>query len=299
MSGCCAPERGGGTPPRPRRTAPTSKRREPIDSLVELPGGTFAMGSEDADINPEDGEAPVRQVTVAPFLIDRTAVSNLRFREFVEATGRLTDAERYGWSFVFSGFLPSELAARLPSAPAAPWWRAVRGADWLHPEGPGSGLGDREDHPVVHVSCADATAFCDWAGCRLPSEREWELAARGGLEGKRYPWGDELRADGRWRCNVWQGVFPDRDDAEDGYAGTAPVDAFEPNGYGLLNMVGNAWEWTRTGYRTPAVAPGTMRAIRGGSYLCHASYSNRYRVSARTGITPESSTGNLGFRCAR
>lgn len=257
------------------------------------------MGSEDPDINAEDGEAPVREVTVAPFLLDRAVVSNARFATFVEATGYTTEAERAGWSFVFFGFLPDALADRLQRPVSAPWWRAVPRADWRHPEGPGSGLRGREDHPVVHVSQADALAYCAWAGCRLPTEREWEFAARGGLVQKRFPWGDELLPDGRWRCNIWQGTFPERNDAEDGYAGTAPVDSFQPNGYGLLNMVGNTWEWTRAGYASASVPPGVMRAIRGGSYLCHASYCNRYRVSARTGITPDSSTANLGFRCAR
>ncbi len=260
--------------------------------MVQIPGGRFRMGSSGRDINRKDREAPVRNVEVASFRIAATTVSNRQFQHFVADTGYVTEAERYGWSFVFFGFLPKKKAERLQRVPDAPWWRAVPGADWCHPLGPGSGLEKILDHPVVHVSLADALAFCDWAGCRLPTEREWERAARGGLDQKRYPWGDELQPDGEWRCNIWQGVFPDRDDTEDGYAGTAPVDAFAPNGYGLHNTSGNVWEWTSDWY-----APKAMSAIRGGSYLCHASYCNRYRVAARTGITPDSSTGHLSFRC--
>ncbi len=256
------------------------------------------MGSEDADINREDGEAPIRPITVAPFMIATTAVSNDQFAQFITATGYATEAERYGWSFVFFAFLPRKLAARLQSVPGASWWRAVPDAHWRQPRGRGSDLKGIADHPVIHVSHADALAYCEWANCRLPTESEWEYAARGGLEQNRYAWGEELTPGGRWECNIWQGSFPERDDAADGYAGTAPVTAYLPNGFGLHNMSGNAWEWTSDWFATRSVPQGAMRAIRGGSYLCHASYCNRYRVSARTGITPDSSTGNLGFRCA-
>jgi formylglycine-generating enzyme len=267
------------------------------DTMVRLDGGAFLMGSEDPERVPGDAEDPVREVVVAPFAIDRCAVSNRRFAEFVAATGHATDAERFGWSFVFAGLLPDDFPPTRALA-AAPWWRQVHGADWRHPEGPHSGVDDRLDHPVVHVSHCDALAFCAWARLRLPTEAEWELAARGGLEQARYPWGDELTPGGEHRCNIWQGEFPLRDTAEDGYSGTAPVDVFAPNGFGLHNMAGNVWEWCAEPFRAPSAAPGAM-VIRGGSYLCHASYCNRYRVSARTGTTPDSSTGHTGFRGAR
>lgn len=251
--------------------------------LVTVEGGTFLMGSEAPYAWPEDGEGPVRSVTLAPFAISPTAVTNAEFARFVAATGHVTEAERYGWSFVFH--LHVEDTTGLQRAVAAPWWVAVNGATWDHPEGPRTSYEDREDHPVVHVAHTDALAYAQWSGTRLPKEAEWELAARGGLVQKRYPWGDELTEP--WPCNIWQGTFPDEDTGEDGYRGTAPVDAYPPNGYGLHNMVGNVWEWT--------AAPVT----RGGSYLCHDSYCNRYRVSARNQLHPASSAGNVGFRVAR
>ncbi|RJL29986.1 formylglycine-generating enzyme family protein [Bailinhaonella thermotolerans] len=256
---------------------------------VELPGGRFLMGSEDADANPGDGEGPVRSVRVRAFAIDAYAVTNARFAEFAEATGYVTDAERFGWSYVLAGFLPAA-ARRTASRPAGtPWWCGVPGACWRAPEGAGSDLAGRWDHPVVHVSWRDANAFCAWAGARLPTEEEWEYAARGGLEGRRYPWGDELTPAGEHRCNIWQGRFPVRDDGEDGYRGTAPVDAYRPNGFGLFNVVGNVWEWCATAWDG-------ARVIRGGSYMCHDSYCNRYRVAARSRNTPDSTAGNMGFR---
>jgi sulfatase modifying factor 1 len=175
-----------------------------------------------------------------------------------------------------------------------PWWCGVRGAYWRAPEGPASDLDGRWDHPVVHVSWDDALAYCRWAGRRLPTEAEWEYAARGGLDQARFPWGDELTPGCEHRCNIWQGRFPVRDTAEDGYSGTAPVDAYRPNGYGLFNVSGNVWEWCADWFDGSR----SQRAMRGGSYLCHESYCNRYRVAARTANTPDSATGNLGFRCA-
>jgi formylglycine-generating enzyme required for sulfatase activity len=261
--------------------------------LRRLEGGWFRMGSEDCLAYPEDGESPVRSVDVAAFAIDATCVTNARFSRFVDATGHVTDSERYGASFVFGGLLPEDFPPTRAVA-AAPWWREVIGADWRHPEGPASDLAGREEHPVVHVSWNDATAFCAWAGLRLPSEPEWEYAARGGLDQQPFPWGDELVPDGEHRMNVWNGSFPDHNTREDGYLGTCPVDAFPPNGYGLFNMTGNVWEWTADRFE-----PGARTiALRGGSYLCHASYCRRYRVSARMGNTRESAAGNIGFRCA-
>nr|WP_199435383.1 formylglycine-generating enzyme family protein [Qaidamihabitans albus] len=261
--------------------------------MIVLPGGTFRMGADDPAGFPDDAEGPVREVRMDTLAIDPYCVTNERFAEFVEATGYRTDAERFGWSYVFAKFVPAELRRSSPRPEQTPWWCGVAGAFWRRPEGTRSDLDGRWDHPVVHVSWHDAVAFCAWAGRRLPTEAEWEYAARGGLDQARYPWGDELKPDGAHRCNIWQGRFPVRDTAEDGYSGTAPVDAFEPNGYGLYNTSGNVWEWCADWFDAREGA----LSMRGGSYLCHASYCNRYRVAARTANTPDSSSGNLGFRC--
>ena len=280
----------------------------PADGMVLLSGATFRMGSDDLWTYAEDGEGPVHDVTVSSFRIEATAVSNAQFAEFVEATGYVTDAGRFTWSFVFGGLLPDDFPATRGVA-SAPWWRQVFGADWSHPEGPHSSVADRLDHPAVHISWRDADAYCQWAGRRLPTEAEWEYAARGGLVGAAFPWGDELEPAGEHRMNVWQGEFPKLDTGADGFVGTAPVDAFAPNGYGLFNMTGNVWEWCADWYdaayypTSPPADPqgppdGSHHVMRGGSYLCHTSYCNRYRVAARSGNGVDSSTGNLGFRCA-
>jgi formylglycine-generating enzyme len=291
VSSCCLPSRPGEDP---GGRSPVGLGNQNGDGMIELPGGTFRMGTDDPDGFPEDREGPIREVTVARFAIAAHCVTNERFAEFVDATGYRTDAERFGWSYVFAKFLPRDLRRASPRLERAPWWCGVSGAFWRRPEGPGSDLDGRWDHPVVHVSWHDAEAFCAWAGLRLPTEVEWEYAARGGLDQARYPWGDELTPDGEHRCNIWQGRFPVRDTADDGYSGTAPVDAFEPNGFGLYNVAGNVWEWCADWF-DPAQQNRTMR---GGSYLCHESYCNRYRVAARTANSPDSSSGNLGFRCA-
>jgi len=261
--------------------------------LLGLAGGTFWMGS-DEDRYPEDGESPPRPAHVDGFRIAAHTVTNADFARFVAATGYGTTAEREGWSFVFAGLLPDDFPPTR-AVVEAPWWRQIHGATWLHPEGPASDLHGRSTHPVVHVSWIDAREFCRWAGGRLPSEAEWEYAARGGLEQRRYPWGDELTPGGEHRMNVFQGRFPETDTGEDGFAGTAPVDAFPPNGYGLYNATGNVWEWTADRF-----GPGRagQRVTRGGSYLCHDSYCWRYRCAARSGNTPDSSAGNIGFRLA-
>lgn len=313
---CCAVGRdavnlAARPPATPRTVAPSDGPlgRDPrarSDARVRLPGGIFRMGT-DAPSFPHDGEGPVRRVRVPPFAIDACAVRVARFAAFVDATGYVTDAERFGWSFVFHAFVPPN--TRVGGVPAgAPWWRQVFGATWRTPEGPESDVADRMDHPVVHVSWNDATAFAEWAGGRLPSEAEWEYAARGGLDQAIFPWGDELEPGGEHRCNVWQGSFPDRDEAADGHSGTAPVDAYAPNGFGLYGVVGNVWEWCADRFsashrrgalddpRGPEEGPG--RVMKGGSYLCHASYCNRYRVAARTFASEDDALGHVGFRVA-
>jgi sulfatase modifying factor 1 len=309
--GCCTPARPAAA--HDATAVPLASRPEapPRSGMAAIPGGAFLMGTDDKEGFPEDGEGPIRQVTVAPFLMDRRAVTNSQFAEFVRATRYKTEAERFGWSYVFYQFVSQRSQQRVKGVSGqAHWWLAVKGANWSHPEGPDSTLRQRDNHPVIHVSWNDALAYCAWAGTRLPTEAEWEFAARGGLEQRRYPWGDEMTPAGVFMCNTWQGRFPEVNAADDGYAGTAPAGAFLPNGYGLYNVVGNVWEWCAdwfsanyhlTGPRDNPVGPpsGQSRVVRGGSYLCHKSYCNRYRVAARSANTPDSSAGNLGFRCVR
>ena len=276
--------------------------------MVVVPGGSFLMGYEGPLANPFDGEGPVRSVTVSPFLLDVTAVDNDRFRRFVDATGHVTTAERDGWSFVFGPLVPEHLREAGVPVPGLAWWWRIDGAKWDQPEGPGTDLAGRGDHPVVHISHDDALAYAAWAGRRLPTEAEWEHAARGGLRSATYPWGDDLVPDGRWRANIWQGEFPVTNTGDDGYVGTAPVGAFEPNAFGLHQMVGNVWEWTADRWTTdhapdPVVGPtgpaaGDVYVRRGGSHLCHDSYCNRYRVAARDRSHRADTAGHLGFRCA-
>ena len=261
--------------------------------MVLLDGGPFLMGSEGPEINLGDGEDPVREVPVSPFWLDETAVTNKQFATFVKTTGYETESERFGWSFVFAGLLPPD-APPTERVVGAEWWARVEGATWRSPEGPPTGIGDRQNHPVVHVSHNDALAYCNWAGTRLPTEAEWEFAARGGLAGALYPWGDDLTPKGKWRCNIWQGAFPQVNSLDDGHIGPAPVRTYPPNGFGLYEMTGNVWEWVDEPW-----GEDNDLVRKGGSYLCHDSYCNRYRVSARDHSKPDDATGNIGFRCAR
>jgi sulfatase modifying factor 1 len=316
MSACCAPDGRADADAPVGTPAVAGTGGSPVDlgtpsitpSLVEIPGGTFLMGDESRWAYPGDGEGPVHAVELDAFAIDAYAVTNARFAEFVAATGWATDAERYGWSFVFGGLLPDDF----PETRAivdAPWWRQVMGATWGCPEGPHSDVAARADHPVVHVSWNDAQAFCAWSGTRLPTEAEWERAARGDLVGQPFPWGSELDPGGEHRMNVFQGSFPNANTVADGHLGTAPVGAFAPNAFGLHETTGNVWEWCgdwfdaqtyATGSQRDPRGPtdGTARVQRGGSYLCHESYCRRYRVSARVASEPASSAGNVGFRVA-
>ncbi|XP_074861436.1 formylglycine-generating enzyme [Carettochelys insculpta] len=276
--------------------------------MALIPAGKFSMGTDEPEIK-QDGEWPARKVHVSQFYMDRYEVSNLEFEKFVNATGYITEAEKFGDSFVFEGMLSEEVKSEIHLAvAAAPWWMPVKGANWRQPEGPDSNISKRMDHPVLHVSWNDAVAYCTWVGKRLPTEAEWEYSCRGGLENRLFPWGNKFQPKGQHYANIWQGKFPVSNTGEDGYTGTAPVTAFPPNGYGLYNIVGNAWEWTSDWWavhhsadetHNPKGPPsGTDRVKKGGSYMCHKSYCYRYRCAARSQNTPDSSASNLGFRCA-
>lgn len=265
------------------------------------------MGDAFGEGYPGDGETPVHVVRLNSFRIDATTVTNRMFARFIKDSRYKTDAEQYGSSAVFHLLSTASSGETLGAAAGAPWWLDVKGANWARPTGPSSDWKAVPDHPVVHVSYHDALAYCLWANRRLPTEAEWEYAARGGLEGMRYAWGNELTPGGKHRCNIWQGTFPAANTADDGHLGTAPVKTFRPNDYGLYEVAGNVWEWCADWfspmyYRNSAFCnpqgptTGFARVMRGGSYLCHNSYCNRYRVAARTSNTPESSSGNCGFR---
>ena len=285
-----------------RGTTPVS-----LNDMGYIEGGSFAMGSESHLSYLGDGEGPVRSVKVSPFWIDLHAVSNDNFDQFIAATGYVTTAEEKGWSFVFGGLLPEEFEPTR-GVMDAPWWRQVFGADWRHPEGPDSSIEGRGNHPVVHVSWEDAKSFANWSGKSLPTESCWEFAARGGLEGALFPWGDEFNPNGKHLANTWQGIFPSSNSLEDGWYGTCPVDAFPANGYGLHNSVGNVWEWCADWFSVEhPLAPemidpmgpfdGDAKVQKGGSFLCHISYCARYRPAARVGVSPDSTSSNVGFRC--
>ena len=281
-----------------------------LTDWCDIPGGRFLMGATPGEGYPEDGEGPQREVTVAPFRLSRTPVTNAAFARFVAETGYRTQAEVEGWSFVFQGLLSPQAKRKARDVPAdTPWWYPVDGACWQRPEGPDSDIAERSDHPVTHVSWRDATAFAQWAGAALPSEAQWERAARGHHRGKRFSWGDDLTLGGTHRANVWQGRFPGRDTAEDGYAGTSPVGAFAANDFGLQDMIGNVWEWCADFFApdyhtaTPGHDPldrrdSGLRSLRGGSFLCHASYCARYRCAARSSNRPGATASNIGFRLA-
>ncbi|XP_032997074.1 formylglycine-generating enzyme [Lacerta agilis] len=292
----------------PRGEPESSQSKEEGRQMASIPAGVFTMGTDEPAIQ-QDGESPARRVHIEHFFMDRYEVSNAEFEKFVNATGYLTEAERFGDSFVFEGVLSEQVKTGIHQAVAiAPWWLPVKGANWKHPEGPDSNISNRMDHPVLHVSWNDAVAFCSWAGKRLPTEAEWEYSCRGGLENRLFPWGNKLHPSGRHYANIWQGEFPTSNTGEDGYQGTAPVTSFPPNGYGLYNIVGNAWEWTSDWwgvrhsadetYNPKGPPTGTDRVKKGGSYMCHKSYCYRYRCTARSQNTPDSSASNLGFRCA-
>jgi formylglycine-generating enzyme required for sulfatase activity len=254
------------------------------------------MGTNNALAYPADGEGPKRIVELDEFWIDETAVTNQSFAQFVDATGYITEAELTGWSFV-PAFLLSEQDEQylVGQSGDTPWWVGVTAASWRQPLGPSSAATDIQSHPVTHISWSDANAFAQWNGKRLPTEAEWEKAARGGLDNSLYAWGDDLIVDGQHMCNIWQGDFPTFNSAQDGHLGTAPVHSFEPNGYGLYNVCGNVWEWTADSWNSSDLADN--KVIKGGSFMCHDSYCNRYRLSARTSHPKNGFTAHIGFRC--
>ncbi|MBI3857587.1 MAG: formylglycine-generating enzyme family protein [Planctomycetes bacterium] len=294
--------------------------------MVWIPGGTFRMGSEDPVFA---GEAePLHKVTVHGFWMDATEVTNEQFEAFVKATKYVTIAEKTPDPKQFPDVEKDKLkpfsavftppAADSPARRITDWWKPVYGADWRHPEGPGSSIAGKEKYPAVHISWVDADAYAKWAGRRLPTEAEWEFAARGGLEGKRYVWGDEFKPGGKPMANTWQGSFPKENTMEDGFRGAAPVGSFPPNGYGLYDMAGNVWEWCSDWYRkdyfrnSPSDNPqgpdssldpmepnAKKRVQKGGSFLCAENYCVRYQVGARHSGEIESAADHIGFRCVK
>lgn len=303
--GCCAPSRDGGAAG-PDAPPVAANGQPPVLETVEIPATSRPVLGTSAPLIPNDGEELRRSGPLRSFRITPTTITNAQFAAFVDATGYVTEAERFGWSFVFW----SEVPASIPESQAVAgieWWRRIDGANWRDINGPGTEAEAwHPDHPVVQVSWNDATAFAAWAGGRLPTEAEWEHAARGGLGDVPYPWGTDEPDDTTFHpCNIWQGRFPEVNSAADGYRTTAPARSFEPNGYGLYNVVGNVWEWTSDAYRIRSLkkaAKDRMRSMagyrvsKGGSYLCHRSYCWRYRIAARSGNSPDSSTPHIGFR---
>jgi len=306
--------------------------------MAYIPGGTFTMGGKSGQAAPD--ELPRHEVMVAPFFMDETEVTNRQFLAFAEAAGYVTVAERaIDWEEMKkqlppdtpkppdSLLAPGALVFHAASSPVPPgdvsqWWRWAVGASWRHPEGPGSSIEGKMDHPVVQVAWEDAAAYARWAGKRLPTEAEWEWAALGGLDDPVYPWGNEPAGQGKPRANFWQGLFPYENTQEDGFYGTAPVKNFPPNGYGLYDMAGNVWEWCADWYHAEyyrqlaeggavekppgpetsfdPIEPFTpKRSMRGGSFLCNDAYCSGYRVARRMKSSPDSGLNHTGFRCVK
>lgn len=328
--------------------APTIEDRTPVHSpapagMVWIPGGEFSMGMTDPTLvlcggdDPMPDAQPVHRVQINGFWMDATEVTNEEFAKFVAATDYVTVAERKLNPEDYPG-APTEIlvpgsivftppANRVPLNNPLHWWRYVPGANWRHPEGPSSDLTGRDKHPVVHIAYEDAEAYARWSGKRLPTEAEWEFAARGGQAGQAYTWGNDLNVEGRWMANIWQGSFPDTNTAADGFGGIAPVASFPANPYGLHDMAGNVWEWTSDWYRpdtyhrdvktsTGSVVqnprgpvmtdsfdpqePGMPKRVqRGGSFLCTDQYCTRYMVGSRGKGDPDTSSNHLGFRCVK
>lgn len=301
---CCTPNRDQDA----FRHADTPVSRSPKEvdiDKISIPGGRSLLGTNLPRIA-DDGEGPLRTRRIAGFDISATTITNMQFEIFVEETGYVTDAERLGWSFVFWSDVSPE-AQNVERVPGVEWWRKVDGANWRDVTGARSqSTRSKLDHPVVQVSWNDAKAYADWAGGRLPTEAEWEHAARGGLGDVPFPWGDQEPDDmSNFRCNIWQGKFPQRNTGADGYLATGPARSFEPNGYGLYNTVGNVWEWTANPFKLSSLKKQVrqrmemmrgFKVLKGGSFMCHRSYCHRYRIAARTGSSADSATTHQGFR---
>lgn len=282
--------------------------------MIKFEAASFEMGTDDQEGFPADRENPKTLVNLEAFAISKYAITNAEFLEFFLDTGYITQAERYGSSHVFHLYLSDVNKANARPIDGSEWWFEVPDANWRKPEGPGTSINDRMDHPIVHVSWNDANAYCQWAGKRLPTEAEWEYAARGGVTDQRLPWGDDLEEGNQYHANTFQGEFPVKNTGADGYQTTAPVDAFQPNGYGIYQMIGNVWEWclnpgrvfleefqsktTEEWVKENNRPSDQLYALRGGSFLCHPSYCRRYRLAGRNSNTAISSTLNTGFRVA-
>jgi len=303
---CCSPNSGRNNKKKINSQFLASKTDLGI-SFNDLEGGWFSMGSESKHVFPGDGEGPVRDIFVDSFTISTTSITIEQFNDFITDTGYKTEAEIFGWSFCFFDQLNNHEGKEFVKE--APWWIKTEGAFWNLPDGQNSGLDFFFNHPVTHVSWNDANAFCKWSNTRLPTEAEWEYAARGGLKGKTYPWGEDLIVDGKTLCKIFEGEFPYENNSKSEFKHTVPSKYFEPNNFGIYNMVGNVWEWTEDWFsryhnleinvNPSGPEKGNTKVIKGGSFLCHDSYCNRYRVSSRSGNSIDSSTSNMGFRVVK
>jgi len=306
MSGCCSVAARAGDGQAAAGAKSFTVRGCPGQTIA-VKGAESFVGTHDPVIA-ADGEGPERRVLLQDFHLEVETVTLARFSDFIEATGHVTESERFGMSAVFSPLLKNQSIAT-GGVVNTPWWTRVDGATWNQPEGPGSSIEDRLDHPVTHVSWHDAMAFAAWVGGRLPTEAEWEHAARGGNRRRRYPWGDIEPSDDLSFCNIWQGRFPNHNTMVDGYFGTAPARSFEPSEAGFYNLSGNVWEWTADAFKVRSLFKAAKlrndqakksadKVLKGGSFLCHKSYCYRYRIAARMGLSADSASSNTGFRVA-
>lgn len=304
-TGCCTPQVAERIGLHRNYTALEGAGLRVAPDAVSIPGGSSIVGTR-VPVIPDDGEGPIRRSKIKPFRMGATAVTNAQFQAFVDATGFVTEAEKYGWSYVFEAQVPASHGLT-QGVEEAPWWRKVYCANWRDICGPNTmRVSWAPEHPVVHVSWNDAVTYAKWVGGRLPTEAEWEHAARGGLGDVKFPWGNQEPDDVSYLpCNIWQGKFPKANTAQDGFETTAPAKYYEPNGYGLYNLAGNVWEWLSDAYRIRSLRkPLKQREAKmkgyklskGGSFLCHRSYCYRYRIAARSGTSPESTTSHQGFR---